>query len=60
MLYAGSDVRVNVNIVASQDTTGLMISQELSLWRRLSSHQLWMPRISLVAIHFGLGQKSAG
>ena len=29
MLYAGSDVRVNVNIVGSQDTTGLMTSQEL-------------------------------
>jgi aconitate hydratase 2/2-methylisocitrate dehydratase len=28
-LYAGSDVRVNVNIVGSQDTTGLMTSQEL-------------------------------
>ena len=29
VLYAGSDVRVNVNIVGSQDTTGLMTSQEL-------------------------------
>jgi len=28
-LHAGSDVRVNVNIVGSQDTTGLMTSQEL-------------------------------
>jgi len=28
-LYAGSDVRVEVNIVGSQDTTGLMTSQEL-------------------------------
>lgn len=28
-LYAGSDVRVKVNIVGSQDTTGLMTSQEL-------------------------------
>ena len=28
-LYAGSDVRVNVNIIGSQDTTGLMTSQEL-------------------------------
>ena len=28
-LYAGSDVRVNVNIVGSQDTTGLLTSQEL-------------------------------
>jgi aconitase B len=27
--YAGSDVRVEVNIVGSQDTTGLMTSQEL-------------------------------
>ena len=29
MLYAGSDIRVEVNIVGSQDTTGLMTSQEL-------------------------------
>tara|TARA_X000000950_G_scaffold285354_1_gene391070 strand:+ start:124 stop:2901 length:2778 start_codon:yes stop_codon:yes gene_type:complete len=29
VLYAGSDVRVKVNIVGSQDTTGLMTSQEL-------------------------------
>lgn len=28
-LYAGSDVRLEVNIVGSQDTTGLMTSQEL-------------------------------
>ncbi|MDT2075851.1 MAG: bifunctional aconitate hydratase 2/2-methylisocitrate dehydratase, partial [Planktomarina sp.] len=28
-LYAGSDVRVKVNIVGSQDTTGLMTAQEL-------------------------------
>lgn len=28
-LHAGSDVRVKVNIVGSQDTTGLMTSQEL-------------------------------
>ncbi len=28
-LYAGSDVRVTVNIVGSQDTTGLMTAQEL-------------------------------
>ena len=28
-LHAGSDVRVGVNIVGSQDTTGLMTSQEL-------------------------------
>ncbi|MEM6535343.1 MAG: bifunctional aconitate hydratase 2/2-methylisocitrate dehydratase [Pseudomonadota bacterium] len=30
-LYAGSDVRVKVNIVGSQDTTGLMTSQELEM-----------------------------
>jgi len=29
LLYAGSDVRVKVNIVGSQDTTGLMTAQEL-------------------------------
>ena len=29
VLHAGSDVRVTVNIVGSQDTTGLMTSQEL-------------------------------
>ncbi len=29
VLHAGSDVRVNVNIVGSQDTTGLMTVQEL-------------------------------
>ena len=29
VLHAGSDVRVNVDIVGSQDTTGLMTSQEL-------------------------------
>ena len=28
-LYAGSDVRVKVNIIGSQDTTGLMTAQEL-------------------------------
>ncbi|MBT6436129.1 MAG: bifunctional aconitate hydratase 2/2-methylisocitrate dehydratase [Deltaproteobacteria bacterium] len=31
VLYAGSDVRVKVNIVGSQDTTGLMTSQELEM-----------------------------
>ena len=30
-LFAGSDVRVEVNIVGSQDTTGLMTSQELEM-----------------------------
>jgi aconitate hydratase 2/2-methylisocitrate dehydratase len=29
ILHAGSDVRVEVNIVGSQDTTGLMTAQEL-------------------------------
>ena len=29
VLYAGSDVRVKINIIGSQDTTGLMTSQEL-------------------------------
>ena len=29
ILHAGSDVRVEVNIVGSQDSTGLMTSQEL-------------------------------
>ncbi|MEQ8714525.1 MAG: bifunctional aconitate hydratase 2/2-methylisocitrate dehydratase [Cyclobacteriaceae bacterium] len=29
ILHAGSDVRVEVNIIGSQDTTGLMTSQEL-------------------------------
>ncbi|MFK8016354.1 MAG: bifunctional aconitate hydratase 2/2-methylisocitrate dehydratase [Gammaproteobacteria bacterium] len=31
VLHAGSDVRVTVNIVGSQDTTGLMTSQELEM-----------------------------
>ena len=31
LLHAGSDVRVEVNIVGSQDTTGLMTSQELEM-----------------------------
>ncbi|MEL7022661.1 MAG: bifunctional aconitate hydratase 2/2-methylisocitrate dehydratase [Pseudomonadota bacterium] len=31
LLHAGSDVRVRVNIVGSQDTTGLMTSQELEM-----------------------------
>ncbi|MGB0647236.1 MAG: bifunctional aconitate hydratase 2/2-methylisocitrate dehydratase [Bradymonadia bacterium] len=31
ILHAGSDVRVKVNIVGSQDTTGLMTSQELEM-----------------------------
>ncbi|MEL7313132.1 MAG: bifunctional aconitate hydratase 2/2-methylisocitrate dehydratase, partial [Pseudomonadota bacterium] len=31
VLHAGSDVRVRVNIVGSQDTTGLMTSQELEM-----------------------------
>ena len=30
-MHAGSDVRVEVNIVGSQDTTGLMTSQELEM-----------------------------
>ncbi|MAD60230.1 MAG: bifunctional aconitate hydratase 2/2-methylisocitrate dehydratase [Myxococcales bacterium] len=30
-LHAGSDVRIKVNIVGSQDTTGLMTSQELEM-----------------------------
>ena len=29
VLHSGSDVRVKVNIVGSQDTTGLMTTQEL-------------------------------
>jgi len=31
ILHAGSDVRVEVNIIGSQDTTGLMTSQELEM-----------------------------
>ena len=31
VLHAGSDVRVQVNIIGSQDTTGLMTSQELEM-----------------------------
>jgi aconitate hydratase 2/2-methylisocitrate dehydratase len=31
VLHSGSDVRVQVNIVGSQDTTGLMTSQELEM-----------------------------
>jgi len=31
LLHAGSDVRIKVNIVGSQDTTGLMTSQELEM-----------------------------
>ena len=31
ILHAGSDVRLEVNIVGSQDTTGLMTSQELEM-----------------------------
>ena len=31
VLHAGSDVRIDVNIVGSQDTTGLMTSQELEM-----------------------------
>lgn len=31
LLHAGSDVRVKANIVGSQDTTGLMTSQELEM-----------------------------
>ncbi len=31
VLHSGSDVRVKVNIVGSQDTTGLMTSQELEM-----------------------------
>jgi aconitate hydratase 2/2-methylisocitrate dehydratase len=31
ILHAGSDLRVKVNIVGSQDTTGLMTSQELEM-----------------------------
>ena len=31
VLHAGSDARVEVNIVGSQDTTGLMTSQELEM-----------------------------
>ena len=30
-LYAGSDARIKVNVIGSQDTTGLMTSQELEM-----------------------------
>ena len=35
VLHAGSDIRVEVNIVGSQDTTGLMTSRNWRPWRRL-------------------------
>jgi aconitate hydratase 2/2-methylisocitrate dehydratase len=36
ILHAGSDARVSVNIVGSQDTTGLMTSQELEAMAAMS------------------------
>jgi aconitate hydratase 2/2-methylisocitrate dehydratase len=41
VLHSGSDVRVKVNIVGSQDTTGLMTSQELeAMAAKLLSHSI--------------------
>jgi aconitate hydratase 2 / 2-methylisocitrate dehydratase len=41
VLHSGSDIRVKVNIVGSQDTTGLMTSQELeAMAAKLLSHSI--------------------
>ena len=49
-LHAGSDVRVEVNIVGSQDTTGLMTSQELEMMAATIFLQLLMVLTNLVVI----------
>jgi len=48
-LHAGSDVRVQVNIVGSQDTTGLMTSQELESMAATASLLLLMVLTNQVA-----------
>ena len=55
-LHAGSDIRVKVNIVGSQDTTGLMTSQELeSMAATVLSPQLMELTNLVVTLHlFGM------
>ena len=60
-LHAGSDVRVQVNIVGSQDTTGLMTAQELEAMAAtiLSPKCRW--RLPIGLPHgVGLGRQGAG
>ena len=59
-LHAGSDVRVKVNIVGSQDTTGPMTCQELSQWRHRLFHLLLTVHISLVVTRRQYGTESTG
>ncbi len=50
-LHAGSDVRIKVNIVGSQDTTGLMTSQELeAMAATVIFTQCWTEPINQVVI----------
>ena len=49
VLHAGSYVRAEVNIVGSQDTTGLMTSQELEMMAATTISPLWMERTNPVA-----------
>jgi aconitate hydratase 2/2-methylisocitrate dehydratase len=56
VLHAGSDVRVTVNIVGSQDTTGLMTSQELESMAATVISQLLMVLTSRLSYCISLGQ----
>ena len=56
-MHAGSDVRVKVNIVGSQDTTGLMTSQELEAKETPSFLQRLMVPTSLAVILHPSGTK---
>ena len=57
VLLAGSDVRVKVNIVGSQDTTGLMTSRNWKRWRQPSSLPPWTQHTSLAVIRLLFGIK---
>ncbi|MCK7557016.1 hypothetical protein MKQ70_19200 [Chitinophaga sedimenti] len=55
ILHAGSDVRVEVNIVGSQDTTGLMTAQELESMAATVISPSLMAHTSLVATRLRYG-----
>ena len=60
-LHAGSDARVEVNIVGSQDTTGLMTSQELEMMAATVISPIVDGGLPVRVPHrVGLGQEGAG
>ena len=61
VLHAGSDVRVEVNIVGSQDTTGLMTSQELEMMAATIISPIVRRSLSIrLSYCFGMGQQIEG